>query len=101
MVGGGLDFGVVSRFEPHRALSSAPLGQARFPLVRSREAPAANKRLKLSSDILGQIPLAMLEGSAGIRQAIEQEAQRVGIKLNVRLRFSSYPQLAQASQAWK
>jgi len=40
----------------------------------------------------------MLEGRAGIRHAIEQEAQRTGIKLNVRLRFSSYPQLAQAVQ---
>jgi len=40
----------------------------------------------------------MLEGSAGIRDAVEQEAQRTGIKLNVRLRFSSYPQLAQAVQ---
>jgi DNA-binding transcriptional LysR family regulator len=44
------------------------------------------------------LPLAMLEGSAGIRQAFEQEAQRNGIRLNVRLRFSSYPQLAQAVQ---
>ena len=40
----------------------------------------------------------MLEGSAGIRQAVEHEAQQLGIKLNVRLRFSSYPQLAQAVQ---
>ena len=40
----------------------------------------------------------MLDGSAGIRQAVEQEAQRIGVKLNVRLRFSSYPQLAQAVQ---
>jgi len=40
----------------------------------------------------------MLDGSAGIREAVEKEAQRTGIKLNVRLRFSSYPQLAQAVQ---
>src|SRR5208282_4070706 len=50
------------------------------------------------SEILGELPLAMLDGSARIRQAIEQEAQRVGVKLNVRLRFSSHPQLAQAVQ---
>jgi DNA-binding transcriptional LysR family regulator len=55
-----------------------------------------NPKLKVKSEILGQLPLAMLEGSAGIRQAIEKEARRAGIKLNVRLRFSSYPQLAQA-----
>jgi DNA-binding transcriptional LysR family regulator len=56
----------------------------------------ANPRLKVKSDILANLPLATLEGSPGIRQAIEQEAQRIGIKLNMRLRFSSYPQLAQA-----
>jgi DNA-binding transcriptional LysR family regulator len=39
-----------------------------------------------------------LDGSAGIREAVEKEAQRMGVKLNLRLRFSSYPQLAQAVQ---
>ena len=38
----------------------------------------------------------MLDGSTAMRQAIEKEAQRAGVKLSVRLRFSSYPQLAQA-----
>src|SRR5258707_7974738 len=38
----------------------------------------------------------MLDGSGAIREAVEEEAQRAGVKLNVCLRFSSYPQLAQA-----
>jgi DNA-binding transcriptional LysR family regulator len=96
LLDGGLDFGVVSRFEPHRALASAPLVKLDFCLFAPAKLLPANERLKLRSDILGQLPLAMLEGSAGIRQAIEKEAQRAGFKLNVRLRFSSYPQLAQA-----
>ena len=96
LVDGALDFGVVSRFEAHRALVSAPLGRLEFRLFAPAKLLPANERLKLSSPLLGQLPLAMLEGSAGIRQAIEREAQRVGAKLNVRLRFSSYPQLAQA-----
>ncbi len=96
LVDGGLDFGVVSRFESHRALASALLGKLDFCLFAPAKLLPANERLKLRSDILGQLPLAMLEGSAGIRQAVEQEAQRAGFKLNVRLRFSSYPQLAQA-----
>jgi DNA-binding transcriptional LysR family regulator len=96
VVDGGLDFGVVSRFESHRALESVPLGELEFRLFAPAKLLPANERLKLSSEILGQLPLAMLEGSAGIRQAIEEEARRVGAKLNVRLRFSSYPQLAQA-----
>jgi DNA-binding transcriptional LysR family regulator len=92
----GVDFGVVSRFEPHRALASAPLGKLEFCLFAPAKLLPANERLKLRSDILDQLPLAMLDGSAGVRQAIDREAQKAGIKLNVRLRFSSYPQLAQA-----
>ena len=93
---GALDFGVVSRFDSHRALAAAPLGKLEFRLFAPAQLLPANERLKISSEILGQLPLAMLEGSASIHQAVEQEAQRVGAKLNVRLRFSSYPQLAHA-----
>jgi DNA-binding transcriptional LysR family regulator len=96
LVDGLLDFGVVSRFEGHRMLVSEPLGKLDFRLFAPAQLLPTNERLKISSEILGHLPLAMLEGSAGIRQAIEEEAQRVGAKMNVRLRFSSYPQLAQA-----
>jgi DNA-binding transcriptional LysR family regulator len=96
LLGGGLDFGVVSRFEPHRSLLSAPLGKLEFRLFVAAKLLPANERLKISSEVLGRLPLAMLDGSTGIREAIEREAQRVGVKLNVRMRFSSYPQLAQA-----
>lgn len=95
---GSIDLGVVSRGEADRSMASAPLGKLEFWLFAPATLLPANPKLKLKSDILGHLPLAMLEGSAGIRQAIEDEAQRLGIKLNVRLRFSSYPQLAQAVQ---
>ncbi len=93
---GALDFGVVSRLGSHRALVTAPLGKLEYRLFAAARLLPANERLKLSSELLGQLPLAMLEGSTGLRQAIEEEAQRIGVKLHVRLRFSSYPQLAQA-----
>ena len=96
LLDGGVDFGVVSRCEPHRALASAPLGKIEFRLFAPAALLPTNRRGRLKADILSHLPLAMLEGSPGIRQAIEQEAQRIGIKLDVRLRFSSYPQLAQA-----
>jgi DNA-binding transcriptional LysR family regulator len=92
----GVHYGVVSRFKPHRALAAAPLGKLEFRLFAPAHLLPANRRLKLNSEILNHLPLAMLDGSAGIREAVEKEAQRIGIKLNVRLRFSSYPQLAQA-----
>jgi len=95
---GGIDFGVVSRYAPHRALMGTPLGKLDFCLFAPSNLLPANPKVKIKSEILGELPLAMLDGSARIRQAIEQEAQRVGVKLNVRLRFSSYPQLAQAVQ---
>src|SRR6185295_1025909 len=90
--------GVLSRCEPHRSLASVPLGRIEFRLFAPAALLPANPRLKVKSDILANLHLATLEGSPGIRQAIEQEAQRIGIKLNMRLRFSSYPQLAQAVQ---
>jgi len=96
LVDGALDFGVVSRLEPHRALASTPLGKMDFRLFVPVKFLPANERLKVAPEILGQLPLAILEGSARTRHAIEQEAQRLSVKLNVRLRFSSYPQLAQA-----
>jgi DNA-binding transcriptional LysR family regulator len=95
---GEVDFGVVTRCEPNRAFACAPLGKLEFCLFAPANLLPANPKLKLKSDILGHLSVAMLEGSAGIRQAVEQEAERIGIKLNVRLRFSSYPQLAQAVQ---
>jgi DNA-binding transcriptional LysR family regulator len=98
LLDGGLDFGVVSRCEPHRALASAPLGKLDYGLFAPGSLLPANPKQKLKSDILGRLPLAMLDGSAGVRQALEQEAQQAGFKLDVRLRFSSYPQLAQAVQ---
>lgn len=98
LLDGGVDLGVVSHYAPNRALASAPLGKMEFCLFVPAALLPANPKLKIKSDVLGQLPLAMLEGSPGIRQAVEQEAQRTGIKLNVRLRFSSYPQLAQAVQ---
>jgi len=97
---GGVDFGVVGRFGSHGALASAPLGRLECRLFAPTALLPANRRGKLKSDLLSHLPLATLEGSPGIHQAIQQGAQRIGIKLNVRLRFSSYPQLAQAVQSF-
>ena len=76
LVDGALDFGVVSRCEPHRSLGSVQLGNLEFRLFAPAALLPANPRLKVKSDILGHLPLAMLEGSAGIRKAVEQEYER-------------------------
>ena len=93
---GALDFGIVTHCEPNRALAMAPLGKLDFRLFAPTKLLPANERLKISSNILGRLPLAILDGSARTRRVLEQEAQRLKMRLNVRLRFSSYPQLAQA-----
>lgn len=99
VINGSLDFGIVSRTHAHRALASAPLGRMEYLLFAPAELiPATLKRSKVTSRILNHLPLATLEGSATMREALEREAQREGLKLNIRLRFSSYPQLAQAVQ---
>src|SRR5438874_2597663 len=67
---GGVDFGIVSRLEPHRALASAPLGKQEFCLFAPAQLLPINQRLKLRSDLLAHLPLAMLDGSAGIRKAV-------------------------------
>ena len=96
---GELDFGILTRSEPNRHLASAPLGRLEFGLFAPAHLLPASPKVKLKSDVLGQLPLAMLEGSAGIRNAVEAEAHQQGFNLNIRLRFSSYPQLAQAVQS--
>jgi DNA-binding transcriptional LysR family regulator len=98
---GAIDFGVVSRYEPHRAMGAASLGKLEFCLFAPADLLPANPKIKINSEILGELPLAMLDGGASIRQSIQKEAQRLGIKLHVRLRFSSYPQLAQTVQNLK
>jgi len=86
---------VVSRFEPHRALSSAPLGKLDFRLFAPAKLLPANKRLKLSSDILGQIPLAMLEAALASGKPSSKKLSEWH-QVERATALSSYPQLAQA-----
>lgn len=99
VLNGAIDFGVVSRCEPNRAIAKASLGRLEFALFAPAPLIAKNGRSKISSKILGELPMAVLEGSSGVRDAIQREADRAGVKPNIRLRFSSYPQLAQAVQS--
>ncbi len=94
---GSLDFGVVSRFKAGSGLSSLPLGQLDYGLFLPAELLKGRPSLKL----LGQVPLALLQSSDSVRQALDKAAGRHKLKLDVRLRLSSYPQLAAAVQCQK
>jgi len=98
---GSLDLGVVSRLDSNRALASVPLGRLDYGLFLPAGWPGVTKRCKVPSEILNGLPLATLDGSSGLRRALEQEAEKHRLKLEIRLRFSSYPQLAQAVQSLK
>ena len=92
---GTLDFGVVSRFAPDRRLESAPLGKLDFVLFVPRKFIEGKRP---SVEILDRVPLALLRGSETIHHALEEAAAKHNFKLDVRLRLSSYPQLAEAVQ---
>lgn len=94
---GSLDFGVVSRLKTGPVLGSLPLGQLEYALF----VPAELVKGKPSSKLLGQVPLALLQGSDSVHRALDEAARRYKLKLDVRLRLSSYPQLAAAVQCQK
>ena len=62
----------------------------------NRQSQYSRQGQRSPSDILDGLALAMLEGSPSTWQAIEREARKRKLRLNVRLRLSSYPQLVQA-----
>jgi DNA-binding transcriptional LysR family regulator len=98
---GSVDFGVVSRLNANRALASLPLGRLDYGLFLPPALLSSRRRFRHPSEVLNGLPLAALHGNAGIWSALEAEAQKYQLKLDVRLRFSSYPQLAQAVQKMK
>jgi DNA-binding transcriptional LysR family regulator len=98
---GSLDFGVVSRLDAHRALRTTPLGRLDYALFLPAGLVHPGRKLQFPSAVLDNLPLATLSGSPWLRQALEDEAQQHHLRLDVRLRFSSYPQLAQALQTMK
>lgn len=97
---GTLDFGVVTRTNSDRQLESVPLGQLEYALFVPDEFVRGNLR-KDPVELLGRVPLALLLGTEAVRHALEELAQKHELKLDVRLRLSSYPQLAAAVQNLK
>ena len=89
---GTLDFGVVTRFKAGRPFKSVPLGKLDYGLF----VPGQLMRSKPSVTLLGQVPLALLHGGDTVQRVLEAVAQKHDLKLDVRLRLTSYPQLVTA-----
>jgi DNA-binding transcriptional LysR family regulator len=69
---GSLDFGVVGRSDTNPDLDSAPLGRLDFGLFLPAGWLKPGQRGKSASTVLGQLPLAVLHGSAGIPNVLRE-----------------------------
>ena len=74
-----LELGVVGALRRHRSLEFEPLARDEIVLAVPREHPFAGREIGLD-ELAGESLLVMQEG-AGVRQVIEDELRRAGLKL--------------------
>lgn len=91
---GELDFGVLSRAVDDPKIESVSLGRMEFRLFVPEG--LYERCSKSRKSILDGLPMAQLTSANAITRSLEQEAKRRKLNLNIRFRFSSYPQLAKA-----
>lgn len=97
---GRLDFGVIGESSTNSKLETILLGKMDYALfVPLQLMPANPPESKSPLFLLDNLPLAVLDGSPSILEAIESTASRHKLTLNIRLQLSSYPQLVQAVQS--
>jgi DNA-binding transcriptional LysR family regulator len=92
---GMIDFAVIRQDAVVEPLQSTALGFMSYSLF----IPVGLKPNRQSPDgpkLLGQLPLAMLEGEGAFRSALEEQACRHKIKLRIQLECSSFPLAARA-----
>jgi DNA-binding transcriptional LysR family regulator len=92
---GRTDLGIIRRDAVPRSLRSVALGTMEFALF----APKGLLNIAGSTQaaaMLGQLPLAVLEGHSSLNVAVEELAHSVGTVLNIQLRCSSLSQVAAA-----
>lgn len=95
---GRLDFGVVSRLDSKRRFATAPLGRLDYGLFVPAKLLPEKRRFRQPSEVLNDLPLAILDGSPAIREALENEARKRRLTLNINFRCSSYLQLSKVVQ---
>lgn len=92
---GSLDLAVTLREGLDSRLCAQPLGRLEYALFVPRQLSPGTGG-KVPRQLLHQLPLAVLMGGETILKSIEAEATRTKSQLNIRLRLSSYPQMAAA-----
>lgn len=97
-----LDIAVTTRFEPDSRLRAEAAGVIEYglfvPEALIGDQPGRSVRSgRRRRPILDGLPLAILgDRSGGVLRALESEASRTDCRLDIRMRLSSYPQLAMA-----
>jgi DNA-binding transcriptional LysR family regulator len=92
---GLIDFGIMRKGEVTKPLGSAPLGPMAFSLFVPRDMQVAFK-VNSFSEIIGKLPLAILEGEGRFRQELSAIARKRKLRLNIKVECSSFPLVARA-----
>ena len=95
LMDGRTDFGLIRHNAVGKSLKSARLFTLEYGLFVPRKALPASRAL-ISERILGRLSLATLEGNGRLVRCLKEQAQILGIRLNVELACSSYTQAAEA-----
>ena len=91
LIDGRIEIGLLRQDAVRPPLKSSRLGSIQYRLVVPRN-PAKAVSEKTAWSAIGLLPVALLAGSE-IAAAVEAEAEKKGVRLNVCLRGSSYAQL--------
>jgi len=92
---GRLDFGILRRAAVPAALRSAALPPVDYALFVSRSTLPKGSP-ESAANLLSRLPLACLEGNSELNQALASLAADEGTPIEVRLRCTSLPQVAEA-----
>jgi len=92
---GRTDFGLLRQDAVGKSLKSVRLFKLEFGLFVNRKARPA--RLPPQPErVLGELPLAILEGESRVNRCLKEQARALAVTLNVQLACSSYTQAAEA-----
>jgi len=101
-----LDFAILFRDTPSRAVELEPLASEALYLVGTPPVPAQSKRHRAKSGkegtialkALADIPLVLPSGAQGLREVLERHASGAGIRLQVVADLDSLPILLQTAR---
>ena len=92
---GRTDMGIIRRDAVPKALRGVSIGTMEFALFVPKGVLDENPSSDMGK-LLSRFPLAVLDGHSQMNETLENIARKEGLTLNVQLRCSSLPQVAEA-----